>query len=460
MRPEPIGSNSPNDTHRIRFRSRRLSDRRIASRSSKAATMSDFVSSRNLTTTAAGRAVTDVRPAALQVLVVSLLVALVTAGCSGGQGNVVVMFPQHGAPLGTDNGGHYFAGQLVLNEGCLRVEIPSDPTRGDNPALSRLLILPTAFTLDTEDGALRIIDGTGRVAAHIGDHVRFSGATISYQEAQNQGLIQGLSEECAGPNFLVGDEVTAFDPNNEPTELRLSDPDVLFPRQRTIIASIRTRFNGKGIGELVLEGRCLRLKSGDRPSYLIIWPPGFTPHVHNGVVQVRNGGGRIIAQVGDRIAGGGLYGLVDKEGCPAPSWRARSIEVLPNIDVYFPQQDGTLKPDNWMETFVGKLVLDGKCLKIDDAIRVSDRVIVPGLQHLLIWPDTFTLSTEDDVVGIVDASGRVVARVGDEIQFSAVSISYQEAMEHSGLREISGACSGPYWFVGDDFAAVPDSESS
>ena len=217
----------------------------------------------------------------------------------------------------------------------------------------------------------------------------------------------------------MGDELTAFDANNEPTELRLSNPDVLFPRQRTIIASIRTRFNGRGIGELVLEGRCLRLKSGDRPSYLIIWPPGFTPHVHNGVVQVRNGGGRIIAQVGDRIAGGGLYGLADKEGCPAPSWRARSIEVLPNIDVYFPQQDGTLKPDNWMETFVGKLALAGKCLKIDDAIRVSDRVIVPGGQHLLIWPDTFTLSTEDDVVGIVDASGRVVARVGDEIQFSA-----------------------------------------
>ena len=86
-------------------------------------------------------------------------------------------------------------------------------------------------------------------------------------------------------------------------------------------------------------------------------------------------------------------------------------------------------------------------------------MIVPGGQHLLIWPDTFTLSTEDDVVGIVDASGRVVARVGDEIQFSAVSISYQQAIDHSGLREISPACLGPYWVVGDDFAAVPDSGS-
>ena len=421
--------------------------------------MSDSATSQTRGCSEPLRAVTAARRGGFLFLLVSLLVALAAIGCSGGEGNIVVTFPQHDAPLGTDNGGKYFAGQLVLNEGCLRVEIPSDPTRGDNPALSRLLIWPTAFTLDTEDGALRIIDGTGRVAAHIGDHVRLSGATVSYQEARNRGLIRGMSGDCPGPYFLVGDELSAFDANNEPTELRLSNPDVLFPRQRTIIASIRTRFNGKGIGELVLEGRCLRLKSGDRPSYLIIWPPGFTPHVHNGVVQVRNGGGRIIAQVGDRIAGGGLYGLVDKEGCPAPSWRARSIEVLPNIDVYFPQQDGTLKPDNWMETFVGKLVLDGKCLKIDDAIRVSDRVIVPGVQHLLIWPHTFTLSTGDDVVGIVDATGRVVARAGDEVQFSAVSISYQQAIEHSGLREISPTCLGSYWVVGDDFTAVPDSGS-
>ena len=67
---------------------------------------------------------------------------------------------------------------------------------------------------------------------------------------------------------------------------------------------------------------------------------------------------------------------------------------------------------------------------------------------------------DKDVVGIVDATGRVVARVGDEIQFSAVSISYQEAMDHSGLREISPACTGGYWVVGDDFAAVPDSRVS
>ena len=112
-----------------------------------------------------------------------------------------------------------------------------------------------------------------------------------------------------------------------------------------------------------------------------------------------------------------------------------------------------------MERFVGNLVLDGKCLVAADTVRVRDRVIVPGGWRLLIWPDTFSLNLDDDVAGIVDASGRVVARAGDEIQYSAVSVTYEEAMEHSGLREISPVCSGGYWVVGEDVAAVQDSDS-
>ena len=460
MRPEPIGSNSPKDTHQIRFRSRRLSDRRIASRSSKAVTMSDFASSGNRTTTAAVRAVTDGRSASLQVLLVSLLVALVAVGCSGGEGGgqeaSARIFPTHDAPLGTDNGGHYFAGQLALNEGCLRAEVPEDP---NTPASSWLLIWPSAFTLDTEDGALRIVDENGRIAARVGDNIRLSRATVSYQEAQDQGLIQGLSEECAGPYVLVGDEVTAFDPNNEPTELRLSDPDLIFPRQTTTIASRRQLLTAAGIGELVLDGNCLLLGGGDGHGYTIIWPAGFTPHVEQGVVQVRNGAGRTIAKVGDRIASGGGFSSSGYGDCPGGRFGIHSIKVLPDVEVYFPKQDGTLGTDQGMERFIGKLVVERRCLKVDDAIRVKDRVIMPGGRHLLIWPATFTLSLDDEVAGIVDATGRVIAQVGDEIQFSAVSVSYGDAMDHSGKREISSACSGGYWVVGEDFAAVPDSET-
>ena len=388
------------------------------------------------------------RLAGLRLVIVSLL-AVVAAGCSDGQASSMV-FPQHDAPLGTDSGGEYFAGQLVLSEGCLRAEVPSNDAT--NPRTSWLLIWPSAFTLETRSGAVQIVDGLGRIAAHVGDHIRLSRAAVTYQQARDRGLVKGLSEDCVEPYFPVGDEVTAFDPKNEATELRLSDPDVLFLRQKTVIASSQTLLTAEGVGEVVLDGQCLRLKGS---STTIIWPAGFTPHVHRGVVHVRNGAGRIVAKVGDEIAGGGGYFNLSGGDCSGPVWRANKIKVLPDVEVYFPKQDGTLATGQETERFVGELVLDGKCLKVNAAIRVSDRVIVPGGRHLLIWPNAFTLSVEDEVVGIADATGRVVAHVGDEIQFSAVSVSYQQAMEHGGLKEITPACSGGYWVVGEDFTAAP-----
>ena len=367
-----------------------------------------------------------------------------------------VIFPQHHAPLGTDNGGNYHAGRLVLDEGCLRVEVPPD---ANGPGRASLLIWPSGFAISIEDGAVRIVDSDGEIAASVGDHIRLTHATVSYQEAKDQGLIQGMSEDCAGPHYLVGDEVSVFDPDNEPSELRLSDPDLIFPRQRTVIATGRSQKVAEGVGELVLDGNCLRLGRVDGHGYTIIWPAGFSPHVEEGVVQVRNGAGRTIAKVGDRIASGGGYSSSGYGDCPGGRFGIHSIKVLPDVEVYFPKQDGTLGTDQGMERFVGKLVVERRCLKVDDAIRVKDRVIMPGGRHLLIWPDTFALDLDDEVAGIVDPAGQVVARVGDEVQFSAVSISYQEATEHSGLREISPACTGGYWVVGEDFAAVGDSGS-
>ncbi len=49
---------------------------------------------------------------------------------------------------------------------------------------------------------------------------------------------------------------------------------------------------------------------------------------------------------------------------------------------------------------------------------------------------------------------RVVARVGDEVQFSAFNVTYNQALEHGGLEEITPACFGPYWAVGEEFRSV------
>ena len=373
-------------------------------------------------------------------------------GGRGGADSPVAEFPQHDAPLGTDDGGNYWAGRLVLDEGCLRVEVPAN---ANMPGVSMLPIWPAGSSLNMEDAVLGISVRDGKISALVGDYVRLTHGTISYEEAQDRGLVRGIPEDCNGPYVLVGDEVTAFDLESEPTELRLQDPEVIFPRKRTVLATIRAQPLALGVGELVLDGPCLRLKDGPT----IIWPAGFEPYVDRGVVQVRNGAGRVIAQVGDEIVMGGGHNSSDYDGCPGGMFAGHSIKVLPDVAVYFPKQDGTLGTDQEMERFTGQLVLDGKCLEADDVIRIRDRVIMPGGQVLLIWPESFALDLDDEVAGIVDATGRVVARVGDDIEFSAVSVSYQDAMDHSGKREIPGVCGGGYWVVGEDFGAAGDGES-
>ena len=359
-----------------------------------------------------------------------------------------IVFPRHDAPLGTDNGGEYFAGQLVVSNGCLQAEAPSyDAT---NPRLSRLPIWPGTFTLEAEPGSVRIIDGSGRIAAHVGDHVRLSRATMDYRQAVDQGRVNGLSEDCAGPYFLVGDEVTAFDPGNEATELRLSEPEVVLLRRETVLG-FPVLPQALGIGQLVLEDQCLRLDK----STTIVWPAGFTPHVHHGAVQVRNGSGQVIATVGDEIAAGGAYHSLESGACSGPVFSANQIKVLPDVEVYFPRQDGTMTAHQQAERFAGELVLEGKCLQSRSTLRVRDRALMP-VDPLLIWPGTFSVSMDDGYVGILDSTGRLVARVGDEVQFSAIDLTHQQAMEHGGLEEISPACSGPYWAVGEDFSVLVD----
>ena len=354
-----------------------------------------------------------------------------------------IVSPRHGAPLGTDNGGEYFAGRLVTSNGCLRAEAPSrDATK---PSLSLLLIWPEAFNLEAESGLVRIMDGQDRVIGRTGDYVRVSRASISYQQTFEEERIVGLSEDCEEPYFLVGDEVTAFDPRNEATELRLSEPDVLFLRKETVMG-FPTLPQALGLGELVLDGQCLRLDG----STTIVWPAGFKPHVHRGVVQVRNGADRVIATVGDEIAAGGGYYDLESGPCSGPVFSANQIKVLPDAEVYFPTQGETLTTAQETERFKGELALDGKCLVIYSALRVRDRALMP-VDPLLIWPREFSIGLDGERVKIIDATERVVAQVGDKVEFTAFELTDQQAVEHGELDKISPACLGPYWAVDQDF---------
>ena len=292
-----------------------------------------------------------------------------------------VVFPRHSAPLGTDRGEQYTAGKLVLEEGCLRVEIPA---KGSSPRMSRLVIWPGSFTFKEESGSIRIIDGLGRTVAQAGDHIRLSRAASTYLQARDQEFSAEGVGRCPEPTFWVGDEVTVFDPENEATELRLSDPDVLLLRRKTVMAAERAFPLAGGVGELVLEGPCLRLKAEYGIS-TIIWPAGFMPHVQDGVVQVRNGAGRVIAQIGDEIAGGGAYYERGPGECPGEVFSVYGVKVLPDVEVYFPRQDEFLDARPKHVRFTGELALNGICLEVKNAVRVESgsHFLDPMLP---IWP--------------------------------------------------------------------------
>lgn len=232
------------------------------------------------------------------------------------------------------------------------------------------------------------------------------------------------------------------DTGYEADELRLPDPEVLFLRQEPVPAGRVEVLNAEGIGELVLDGPCLQLR-GDAT---IVWPAGSALHVDDGVVEVRDRAGQVLAKVGDEIAGWGGYAKSEYEECPGLVFRIHEIMVLPDVDVYFLKQDGALEAGLNAKQFTGKLTLDGKCLAVDDAIREEDGSVVRG-SPLLFWPQDYELNVQDGAVEVIDADGRVAARVGDEVQLSAINVSYGQAIEHGGLDVITPACSGPYWMV-------------
>ena len=312
-------------------------------------------------------------------------------------------FPTHDYPLGTDTGEDYFAGQLVLKDGCLLVEVTSAPTA---LGASRLVIWPSSFSLEANSGTAKVVDGHGRVIVQVGDHVRLSWAKLASLEAQRSVLVTGMPEHCPPGRIFAGGDVTAFDPRDEVTELRLSDPEVLFLRQETVMSAEREFLAAAGVGELILDGPCLRIK-GEYNTNTVIWPPGFSPHVEDGVVQVRNGAGQTIARVGDEIAGGGGYFDRKHKDCPGEAFMIHGIKVLPGVEVYFPRWDDGIRKGQVTLPRAGELALDGKCLVLRNILDGG----VP--QHaLLFWPNDYDLNVEDGAVEVLDATGRIVTRVG------------------------------------------------
>ena len=227
----------------------------------------------------------------------------------------VVALPTHDEPLPTDWGLGHIAGELVLQHGCLYLRADAGPAAPDDSRVSFMLVWPKGFTLNGQS----VRDREEVVVANVGNSLRVSVRGVAGESDLGQKITQDIPEDCASRSyFLVGDDVSVIG-GDEPVFVSMPGSPLEFQRRQTVSTNRASTFLGtaddyRPPGELVLERDCLLIsyKKDILPGHLeqkyaIVWPAGFHPHVdEDGQVEVRNGGRRTVARVGDwlRFRGG------------------------------------------------------------------------------------------------------------------------------------------------------------
>ena len=82
----------------------------------------------------------------------------------------------------------------------------------------------------------------------------------------------------------------------------------------------------------------------------------------------------------------------------------------------------------------GQLVLVNGCLRVDN--------------YLLVWPHGFSISTDGEVIQIIDNTGKPIVRVGDQVKLGGGERPSEFVAQYSAALP-SNRCSGPYWIVGE-----------
>ena len=259
------------------------------------------------------------------LIAISMATSLALVGCSD---HTVYAFPTHNEQLPTDWGriGDHIMVELAVENGCLRAKGPSP---------SYLLVWPEGFTLVGRG----ISDSDGAFKARIGDTVRFSGRLIDPKSDLGREVADMTPDECPGPYYLVGDEVSLMQ-GYEPTIVSIPGSSLYFQRRETRKwkGMHEDTLEGPGTFRMELEGDCLMLTSGYGRGHVALWPAGFHPRIgEGGVVEVRNGGGQTIARVGDRVSvRGGERAYVPE--CGVKGWYAKEPRNA-DLPVAFPRHD-------------------------------------------------------------------------------------------------------------------------
>jgi hypothetical protein len=207
-------------------------------------------------------------------------------------------------------------------------------------------------------------------------------------------------------------------------------------------------------GELVLVNGCLRVNDIEGDSILLIWRPGFSARMEQGVVQVVDSTRQVAASVGDFVAVSGGFDddptwmtLTEPlpQDCPGPYFivgeSIKKLDQRPSLqDIYFPQLAVPLGNTDFLVR--GELTIENGCL------RVSKANLATGDSFLLIWDLNFASRKEQGVVQVIDSNtGEVLASVGDYVEVGG-GLAPSDVEKY--LKEpIPNECSGPYWLVGE-----------
>ena len=222
-----------------------------------------------------------------------------------------VAFPQHDKGKQTYSTAlpAHIEGRLQFHRGCLYIR------NGEIP------VWPSGFSTKTEEDRVQVLDESGNVVGVEDQEIVLAGHEVRADDPAGREISRTMPLACPPGNFwIVGDEIGDLKEMAGRTVVPIQGSSLIFARQVPGLWSDRTSVSTEG--KLIHDGDCLRIDDDER--HMVFWPPLFTPHMEDGVIQVRDGEGRVVAQVGDSLNLTGLGTNLIRphyaDRCPGPYW--------------------------------------------------------------------------------------------------------------------------------------------
>lgn len=213
-------------------------------------------------------------------------------------------------------------GDLVLNDGCLRIE----SLYGDE---SYLPIWPPEFTVGLEGEVPVVLDGQGDIAGRVGDEIYMGGGEAS-ENALPACVREQMPEDCGGKVWVVGDGVRLnlkFDSDLFKMDLVPAlDRTAIFLKKEPVLDDWAGEPDSvTGILRFYYPDRCPRIKSesGTR-DFLPIWPTGYSLQISQDLVEILDDHGKVVARQDEAVT---LNGALVPPKWENPNYRQLHYET-------------------------------------------------------------------------------------------------------------------------------------